>query len=177
MTSARIPSDFSAPQQLRFPFCPCGATVLTIEKTATCAKCGHTLVRKGMAIKVGSSKPDGKPHPHAGKIGRITKCINIYSDPNWLGPPSAMIELNSEPREFIWVSIASLEILSVSSNEALQKKLALTPGECKILAGLEARHSIKEIAEYFRISEDTAAFHVSNIYGKLCKALKPVGGH
>jgi len=159
-----------APQQLRFPFCSCGATVLILEKTATCAKCGHTLVREGMAIKVGPTRPDGKPHPHAGKIGRITRCINIYSNPHWLGPPSAMIELDSRPREFIWVSLASSEVLSVSRDPALQKKLGLTPGECKILAALEARHSIKEIAECFRISEDTAAFHVGVIHGKLCKA-------
>ena len=111
-------------EQLRFPFCSCGATVLTIEKTATCAKCGHTLVREGMHVKVGPTRPDGKPHPHAGKTGRIKKCINIYSNPHWLGPPSAMIELDSgiEPRGFIWVSMASSEVLSenasVRSSEA-----------------------------------------------------------
>ena len=120
MTSARIRSEFSAPvtQQLCFPFCSCGATILTIEKTATCAKCGHALIREGMHVKVGPTKPDGKPHPHAGKWGRITKCINIYSDPYWLGPPSAVIELDSRirPRGFIWVSLASAEVLSENAS-------------------------------------------------------------
>ena len=72
-------------QQLRFPFCSCGATVLTIEKTATCVQCGDTLVSKGMHVKVSPTRADGKPHPHAGKTGTITRFINIYSDPYWLG--------------------------------------------------------------------------------------------
>ena len=120
MANARISAEFSArvAEQLCFPFCSCGATVLTIEKTATCGKCGHTLVREGMHVKVGPTRPDGKPHPHAGKTGRITKCINIYSDPYWLGPPSAMIKLDSGIG-FIWASIASLEVLSEASMRAL----------------------------------------------------------
>jgi hypothetical protein len=66
-----------------------------------------------MHVKVGPTRPDGKPHPNAGKTGRITKCISIYSDPYWLGPPSAMIGLDSgiKPQEFIWASLASLEVL------------------------------------------------------------------
>ncbi len=32
-------------------------------------------VRQGMHVKVGPTRPDGKPHPHAGKTGRITKFI------------------------------------------------------------------------------------------------------
>jgi hypothetical protein len=140
MTSARIRSEFSAPvtQQLCFPFCSCGATVLTIEKTATCAKCGHTLVREGMHVKVGPARPDGKPHPHAGKTGWITRCINIYSDPPWLGPPSALIELESgiKPPGFIWVSLTALEVLpenapmqvSYSSEAAESRRMPiLTP--------------------------------------------------
>jgi hypothetical protein len=115
MTSARIRSEFSAPvtQQLRFPFCSCGATILTIEKTATCAKCGQTLVREGMRVKVGPTRPDGRPHPHAGETGSITKFINIYSDPYWLGLPSAMLKLDSgiRPQGFIWVSLVCLEVL------------------------------------------------------------------
>jgi len=85
----------------------------TIEEMATLAKSSHTLIREGMHVKVGPTRQDGKPHPHAGKTGRITRFINIYSDPYWLGPPSAMIRLDSEinPRGFIWVSLANLEVL------------------------------------------------------------------
>ena len=70
-------------------------------------------VREGMHVKVGPNRPDGKPHPHAGKTGRITKFIDAYTDPYWLGPPSAMIKLDSgiEPQGFIWVSLESLEAL------------------------------------------------------------------
>src|SRR5215469_6582859 len=112
MMRARIRSEFSTAmtQQLRFLFCSCGAAVLTIEKTATCVQCGDTLVSKGMHVKVGPTRPDGKPHPHAGKTGTITRFISIYSDPYWLGPPSAMVELDLVGG-FIWVSLASLEVL------------------------------------------------------------------
>lgn len=114
MTSARIKLEPSAPvtEQLHFPFCSCGVTILTIEQTATCVECGDSLIREGMHIKVGPTRPDGKPHPHAGKTGRIARLINIYSDPYWLGPPTAMIALDSRvnPQRFIWVSFTSLEV-------------------------------------------------------------------
>jgi len=81
--------------------------------TAACVKCGQTPIREGMHVKVGPTRPDGKPHPHAGKTGRITKFIDIFSDPYWLGPPSAMIRLDwgIEPQGFIWVSLECLEVL------------------------------------------------------------------
>ena len=114
-TSARIWSEFTAPitQQLCFPFCSCGATILTIEKTATCVKCGQSLIREGMHVKVGPTRPDGKPHPHACKTGRITKFIDIFSDPYWLGLPSALVKVDwgIEPQGFIWVTIECLEVL------------------------------------------------------------------
>jgi DNA-binding CsgD family transcriptional regulator len=105
-----------------------------------------------------------------------------------------MIELDSglKPRGFIWVSHASSEVLSenasvrvetqrvpisvpisvprngeLSRDEARQKKFGLTPRELEILSALEARHSSKELAENFRISEDTMKHHPSNIYRKL----------
>ena len=39
--------------------------------------------------------------------------MNTYTDPYWLGLPSAMIKLDSgiEPRGFIWVSLECLEVL------------------------------------------------------------------
>jgi len=66
---------------------------------------------KGMHVKVGPTRPDGKLHPHAGKTGRITRFINIYSDPYWLGRRSAMVELDFPMERFIWVSLESLEVL------------------------------------------------------------------
>ena len=65
----------------------------------------------GTHVKVGPTRPDGEPHPHAGKTGRITNFINNYSDPYWRGLPSAMVKLDSgiEPPGFIWVSMECLE--------------------------------------------------------------------
>ena len=68
---------------------------------------------EGMHVKVRPIRPDGKEHPHAGKTGRITRFINAYTDPYWLGPLSAMIKLDSGigPQGFIWVSLQCLEVL------------------------------------------------------------------
>jgi hypothetical protein len=67
----------------------------------------------GVHCKVGPTRPDGRPHPHAGKTGRITRFTDLYSDPYWRGLPSAMIKLDSgiEPQGFIWVSLQCLEAL------------------------------------------------------------------
>jgi hypothetical protein len=68
---------------------------------------------EGVHVKVRPTRPDGSPHPHAGKTGRITRFMNTYTDPYWLGLPSAMIKLHAgiEPRGFIWVSLECLEAL------------------------------------------------------------------
>jgi len=68
---------------------------------------------EGSRVKVGRTRPGGNPHPHAGKTGAIRRFIDTYSEPYWLGLPSAMIELDSPtwPREFIWVSLKCLEPL------------------------------------------------------------------
>jgi len=68
---------------------------------------------EGVHVKVGPTRPDGRPHPHVGETGRITRFINSYTDPYWLGLPTAMIKLDSgiKPQGFIWVSLASLEEL------------------------------------------------------------------
>ena len=71
-------------------------------------------LRAGMHVKVRPTRPDGKPHPHAGKTGRITRFADAYSEPYWLGPPSAMVKLDLgiwQPT-FIWVSVECLEVLS-----------------------------------------------------------------
>jgi len=73
----------------------------------------RTPLLEGVHVKVGPTRPDGKPHPHAGKTGRITKFIDAYTEPYWLGLPSAMIKLDPgiEPQGFIWVSVQCLEVL------------------------------------------------------------------
>src|ERR1700738_4351621 len=51
--------------------------------------------------------------------------------------------------------------------EAKQKKFGLTPRELEIVSAVVAGYSNKEIAEYFKISEDTVKHHLSNIFDKL----------
>ncbi len=58
-------------------------------------------------------------------------------------------------------------LVQSSSDEARQKKFGLTPREFEIVAGVVAGYSNKEIAEYFKISEDTVRHHLSNILDKL----------
>jgi curved DNA-binding protein CbpA len=67
----------------------------------------------GVHVRVGPTRLDGTPHPHAGKTGRIKRFINLYSDPYWLGLPSAMIQLDPKikPPGFIWVSTRCLKVL------------------------------------------------------------------
>jgi len=58
-------------------------------------------------------------------------------------------------------------LMQSSSDEARQKKFGLTPRELEIVAAVVAGYSNKEIAEYFKISEDTVKHHLSNIFDKL----------
>ncbi|MGB7607792.1 MAG: response regulator transcription factor [Candidatus Sulfotelmatobacter sp.] len=58
-------------------------------------------------------------------------------------------------------------LVQSSSDEARQKKFGLTPREIEIVSTVVAGYSNKEIAEYFKISEDTVKHHLSNIFDKL----------
>jgi len=58
-------------------------------------------------------------------------------------------------------------IHTVMAEEARQKKFGLTPREIEIVSAVVAGYSNKEIAEYFKISEDTVKHHLSNIFDKL----------
>jgi two-component system, NarL family, nitrate/nitrite response regulator NarL len=58
-------------------------------------------------------------------------------------------------------------LVQSSGEEARQKKFGLTPRELEIVSAVVAGYSNKEIAEYFRISEDTVKHHLSNIFDKL----------
>jgi hypothetical protein len=61
---------------------------------------------RGVHVKVRATGPSGRPHPHAGKTGRITRFIDTYPE------PTVMIKLDSgiEPPGFIWVTVGSLEL-------------------------------------------------------------------
>ena len=54
-----------------------------------------------------------------------------------------------------------------SGEEARQKKFGLTPRELEIVSAVVAGYANKEIAHYFKISEDTVKHHLSNIFDKL----------
>lgn len=54
-----------------------------------------------------------------------------------------------------------------STQDAKKKKFGLTPREMEIVSAVVAGFANKEIAEYFKISEDTVKHHLSNIFDKL----------
>ncbi len=54
-----------------------------------------------------------------------------------------------------------------ADQDAKRKKFGLTPRELEIVSAVVAGFANKEIAEYFRISEDTVKHHLSNIFDKL----------
>ena len=52
-------------------------------------------------------------------------------------------------------------------DEARQKKFGITPRELEIVSAVVAGYSNKEIAGYFKISEDTVKHHLSNTFDKI----------
>jgi two-component system, NarL family, nitrate/nitrite response regulator NarL len=58
-------------------------------------------------------------------------------------------------------------LMQSTHDETHQNEFGLTPRELEINAALEAGYSNKEIAEYFKISEDTVKHHLINIHRKL----------
>jgi two-component system nitrate/nitrite response regulator NarL len=58
-------------------------------------------------------------------------------------------------------------LMQSSHDEARQRKFGLTPRELEIVSAVVAGYSNNEIAEYFKISEDTVKHHLSNIFDKL----------
>jgi two-component system, NarL family, nitrate/nitrite response regulator NarL len=58
-------------------------------------------------------------------------------------------------------------LVQSSGEEARQKKFGLTPRELEIVSAVVAGYANREIAEYFKISEDTVKHHLSNIFDKL----------
>ena len=58
-------------------------------------------------------------------------------------------------------------LVQSSSDEARQKTFGLTSRELEIVSAVVAAYSNKEIAEYFKIAEDTMKHHLGNIFDKL----------
>ena len=58
-------------------------------------------------------------------------------------------------------------LMHSTSEEAKQRKFGLTPRELEIVSAVVAGYANREIAEYFKISEDTVKHHMSNIFDKL----------
>jgi two-component system, NarL family, nitrate/nitrite response regulator NarL len=57
--------------------------------------------------------------------------------------------------------------IQASAEASKQKKFGLTPRELEIISAVVAGFANKEIAEYFKISEDTVKHHLSNVFDKL----------
>jgi DNA-binding NarL/FixJ family response regulator len=58
-------------------------------------------------------------------------------------------------------------LVDSSTVESRKKKFGLTPRELEIVSAVVAGYANKEIAEHFKISEDTVKHHLSNIFDKL----------
>ena len=58
-------------------------------------------------------------------------------------------------------------IMQQETQAAKQRKFGLTPRELEIVSAVVAGFANKEIAEHFKISEDTVKHHLSNIFDKL----------
>jgi DNA-binding NarL/FixJ family response regulator len=58
-------------------------------------------------------------------------------------------------------------LMQTTSEESRQKRFGLTPRELEIVSAVVAGYANREIAEYFKISEDTVKHHLSNIFDKL----------
>jgi len=55
-------------------------------------------------------------------------------------------------------------LMQSTNEETKQKKFGLTPRELEIVSAVVAGYANREIAEYFKISEDTVKHHLSNIF-------------
>jgi two-component system, NarL family, nitrate/nitrite response regulator NarL len=58
-------------------------------------------------------------------------------------------------------------LVDSSSYDARKKKYGLTPREFEVISAVVAGYANKEIAQHFKISEDTVKHHLSNIFDKV----------
>src|SRR5690348_12627500 len=71
-------------------------------------------------------------------------------------------------RESVSNLVQYLQAMAQTSDlDAKKKKFGLTPRELEIVSAVVAGLANKEIAAYFKISEDTVKHHLSNIFDKL----------
>ena len=70
-------------------------------------------------------------------------------------------------RESVSDLVEYLRSLMESSGRRARQAYGLTPRELQIVSAVVAGYANKEIAEHFKISEDTVKHHLSNIFDKL----------
>jgi two-component system, NarL family, nitrate/nitrite response regulator NarL len=58
-------------------------------------------------------------------------------------------------------------MIEASGNEPRKKNYGLTPRELEVVSAVVAGYANKEIAQHFKISEDTVKHHLSNIFDKV----------
>jgi two-component system nitrate/nitrite response regulator NarL len=58
-------------------------------------------------------------------------------------------------------------LVDSSSHDARKKNYGLTPRELEVISAVVAGYANKEIAQHFKISEDTVKHHLSNIFDKV----------
>src|SRR5439155_10513316 len=58
-------------------------------------------------------------------------------------------------------------LVSTSGSESRKRRYGLTPREFEVISAVVAGYANKEIAQHFKISEDTVKHHLSNIFDKL----------
>jgi two-component system nitrate/nitrite response regulator NarL len=58
-------------------------------------------------------------------------------------------------------------MVEASSKEPRKKNYGLTPRELEVVSAVVAGYANKEIAQHFKISEDTVKHHLSNIFDKV----------
>jgi DNA-binding NarL/FixJ family response regulator len=70
-------------------------------------------------------------------------------------------------RESVSNLVQYLRNLIDSSPPPARRRYGLTPRELEIISAVVAGYANKEIAEHFKISEDTVKHHLSNVFDKL----------
>jgi len=58
-------------------------------------------------------------------------------------------------------------LVDSSASESKNKRFGLTPRELEVVSAVVAGYANKEIAQHFKISEDTVKHHLSNIFDKV----------
>ena len=58
-------------------------------------------------------------------------------------------------------------LIDSSTTASRRKRFGLTPRELEVISAVVAGYANKEIAEHFKISEDTVKHHLSNIFDKV----------